>query len=394
MPKISNVYQDKKSGKWYFVASLGYDEHGKRVQHWGRGFSSQREAKQAYDDYMNNYSDTAIKKNSTMSYKEFYETYFEPDYKRSVKHRTFDNRKSSMRIHFSYFFNRKLKDISPPMIKKWQNKLSENYSSAYIRNIHGLFQKSLDLAVTLGLLQKNVAKQVGNVKKIKKKVDFWTKEEFEAVMSTFNISDYHEHFSFVLIWLLFMTGLRFGEAQALEWDKDIDYIDFTEKTLRVNKSMYYKNANEFYMTEPKTKASNRVIALDDITMDLLKGWKEVQTKNVPSKYVLSYNGVPTNKSATYHIIEQHSKLAGVHKIKTHALRHSHASLLISMGENALVVRDRLGHEDIQTTLGTYGHLYENANKDVAKKLNNIIHLSDTPAATRKLTSNQHVKHKK
>lgn len=389
MPKISNIYQDKKSGKWYFVANLGYDEKGKRICHWGRGYNTQREAKRGYDDYMNDFSDSAIKKNSTMSYKEFYETYFKPDYKRSVKPRTYENRVSSMDIHFAYFYNRKLKDITPPIIKKWQNKLSESYSSAYIRNIYGLFQMSLDLAVTLGLVNKNVAKQVGNVKKVKKRVDFWTKEEFEKVIATFDLSDYHEYFAFMLIWLLFMTGLRFGEAQALEWDND---IDFENQTLHVNKSMYYKNANEFYVTDPKTKASNRVIALDDDTIRLLKDWKAVQTKNVPSKYVLSYNGLPTNKSATYHVITQHSKLAGIHRIKAHALRHSHASLLISIGENALVVRDCLGHEDIQTTLGTYGHLYENANKEVAKKLTNIIEIPKKNAK-RKLTGNQYVNHK-
>ncbi|MDM5460557.1 tyrosine-type recombinase/integrase [Bacillus cereus] len=390
MPKIPNVYQDKKSGKWYFVASLGYDERGKRVQHWERGFSTQREAKRAYDDYMNNYSTTDIKKNSSISYKEFYETYFKPDYKRSVSTRTFENRISSMNLHFTFFFSKKLKDISRPLIKQWHNKLSENYSSAYIRNLHGLFQKSLDLAVTLGLLQKNIAKQVGNVKKVKKKVDFWTKEEFEKVISTFDISDYHEHFSFITIWLLFMSGLRFGEAQALEWNTD---IDFEEKTLTVNKSMYYKNANEFYITEPKTKASNRIIALDDDTIDFLKDWKKVQSQNCPSKYVLSYNGAPTNRSATFHIIERHSKLANVHRIRTHALRHSHASLLISLGENALVVRDRLGHEDIQTTLGTYGHLYPNMNREVANKLKNVVTVRKNDTTKRKLISNQYVKRK-
>lgn len=63
-----------------------------------------------------------------------------------------------------------------------------------------------------------------------------------------------------------------------------------------------------------------------------------------------------------------------------------------MGENALVVRDRLGHEDIQTTLGTYGHLYENANKEVARKLTNIIEMPKENA-TRKLIANQYVKRK-
>lgn len=43
-----------------------------------------------------------------------------------------------------------------------------------------------------------------------------------------------------------------------------------------------------------------------------------------------------------------------------------------MGENPLIIKDRLGHEDIETTLGTYGHLYPNSNFDVATKLNGVI----------------------
>ena len=369
MPKISNIYQNKKSGKWYFVANLGYDEKGNRIRHWQRGFSTQKEAKTAYDEYMNNYSKTAVKTNSTMSYKEFYETYFEPDYKRSVGKSTFENRKSTMRLHFTFFYKTKLKDINAVMLKKWQNKLAEKYSNSYIRNIYGIFQMSLDLAVKLGLLQVNVAKQVGNVKKVSQKIDFWTFEDFQKVIATIDKSDYYQHFSFIFLWLMFMTGLRIGEAQALLWEKD---INFTDKTLSVSKSMYYKNADEFYIKEPKTKAGNRVIALDDTTIQYLLEWREMQRKNVLSKYVLSYNGLPTNKSTARHILERHSKLAGIHRIKIHALRHSHASLLISLGENALIVRDRLGHEDIETTLGTYGHLYPNTNREVADRLTGLL----------------------
>lgn len=389
MPKVSNIYQDKKSKKWYFVANLGYDGQGKRIRHWGRGYSTQKEAKEAFDDYMNNHSKSAVKINSTMSYQEFYETYFEPDYKRSVGQSTFDNRVSAMRLHFSYFFKRKLKDINAPMLKKWQNKLSEQYSSTYIRLIFGMFQMSLDLAVKLDLLNSNVAKQVGNVKKDKQTVDFWTREEFEKVIATFDISDYYEHYAFTMIWLLFMTGLRFGEAQALEWKTD---IDFENKTLAVSKSMYYKNSDEFYIKSPKTRAGNRVIALDNDTIKYLQEWREVQTRNCPSKWILSYNGLPTNKSAPRHIIEQHAKLANVHRIKTHALRHSHASLLISLGENAIIVRDRLGHEDIETTLGTYGHLYPNTNRAVADKLSNLITVQTDESISRTFTSNQFIKH--
>mgnify|MGYP002232553619 FL=1 len=45
------------------------------------------------------------------------------------------------------------------------------------------------------------------------------------------------------------------------------------------------------------------------------------------------------------------------KIRIHDLRHSHASLLINQGEDYLVVKERLGHASITTTIDTYSHLY-------------------------------------
>lgn len=367
MPRIPHVYLDKKSGLWYFVASMGYDSNGKRIQKWGRGYKTQIEAKNGYDQYINEFSNTSIKMNSTMSYKEFYTTYFIPDYKFSVKPQTYENRVSASEKHLKYFFNKKLKDINPPLVKKWQNNLAQEYSPGYVRLIHGLFQKSLDLAVRLGLLKSNVAKQVGNVKKKKSNSLIWTLEDAQKVFNTFDKKDYYQKYSFTLIFTLFMTGIRIGEAQALTWSD----IDFKENLLRINKSMYYKNSNEFYINEPKTRAGIRIIALDDTTIKYLEEWRIIQQKNIATDLIFSYNGLPTNRNSVRGIITSHSKKASVHKIKVHSLRHSHASLLISLGENALVIRDRLGHEDVRTTLGTYGHLYSNTNKSVANKLNNI-----------------------
>ncbi len=48
---------------------------------------------------------------------------------------------------------------------------------------------------------------------------------------------------------------------------------------------------------------------------------------------MSYNGIPYPKKHTLaHAIERYAKLVGIHRIRIHGLRHSHASLLISMGE--------------------------------------------------------------
>ncbi len=81
--------------------------------------------------------------------------------------------------------------------------------------------------------------------------------------------------------------------------------------------------------------------------------------------MLSYDGIPTSKHTLPKALEKLAGLADVHHIKIHALRHSHTSLLISMGENPLLIKEHLGHGKIQTTLGTYEHLYPNSNLKVA-----------------------------
>lgn len=227
---------------------------------------------------------------------------------------------------------------------------------------------AMDRAVVLGLAESNPSKIVGNVKKTKTKIDFWTKEEFEKVISLFYKDDYYQHFLFISLWFLFMTDMRIGEATAIQWED----IDFEKGLLSIDKTLYYKNLDNFSFVEPKTKASVRHIALDGDTLTLLHEWKDVQQSVVQTNFVMSYNGIPTQKHTLANAITRYSEKAGVHRIRLHALRHSHASLLISMGENPLIIKDRLGHEDIETTLGTYGHLYPNSNFEVAHKLEGIL----------------------
>ena len=61
-------------------------------------------------------------------------------------------------------------------------------------------------------------------------------------------------------------------------------------------------------------------------------------------------------------------LSGVKKIRIHDLRHSHASLLVAMGFSPKEIAERLGHENIETTLNTYSHLYPDTQVKLANKL--------------------------
>lgn len=226
-------FKKDKRGKYYFTASLGFDEvTGKRIQKMRSGFSTIKEAREAYAEIISNFGKEAYSSNSTMLYEEFFYTIFLPYYKGRVKERTYNNRLSTIKNTFAYFFKMKLKSIAPVHIQKWQNELLEQYENSYVRNIYGLFQMSLDRAVVLGMISSNPAKIVGNVKKSNKEIDFWTKEEFGKVINTFYIEDYYQNFSFICIWLLFMTGMRIGEATALTW-KDVN-LDGRYLTVKIH----------------------------------------------------------------------------------------------------------------------------------------------------------------
>jgi site-specific recombinase XerD len=49
-----------------------------------------------------------------------------------------------------------------------------------------------------------------------------------------------------------------------------------------------------------------------------------------------------------------------HTWTPHWMRHSHATALLLSGVPVHVVRRRLGHADVQTTLNTYAHVTEDA----------------------------------
>lgn len=123
----------------------------------------------------------------------------------------------------------------------------------------------MDRAVVLEMAKQNPSKIVGNVKKQKSQIDCWTIDEFEKVLSCIYREDYYQNFLYVSLWFLFMTGMRIGEATAIQWED----IDFDTGVLKIDKTLYYKNLNHYEFVEPKTKASNRFIVLDADTLNLL-----------------------------------------------------------------------------------------------------------------------------
>ena len=59
--------------------------------------------------------------------------------------------------------------------------------------------------------------------------------------------------------------------------------------------------------------------------------------------------------------------AGIPHMHFHDLRHSAATILLSMGVNMKVIQELLGHSDIAITLGRYSHLLPSMQKEAVDK---------------------------
>ncbi|SCY65266.1 Phage integrase family protein [Butyrivibrio sp. INlla14] len=77
---------------------------------------------------------------------------------------------------------------------------------------------------------------------------------------------------------------------------------------------------------------------------------------------------PIGQEAVQHKMKRNSEKAGVKKIRVHDLRHSHVAYLINRGVEPLIIKERLGHNDIRITLNTYGHLYPSKQRTIADML--------------------------
>lgn len=157
----------------------------------------------------------------------------------------------------------------------------------------------------------------------------------------------------VLYWL----GVRSGEALALT------PADFDLKRGKVSITKTYHRINgEDVMTPPKTRKSNRTIALPRFLIDEIKDYLLAHPSIQPTDRMF-----PVTKYFLRHEMERGCKAAGLEPIRIHDLRHSHVSLLIELGFSALAIADRLGHESTEVTM-MYAHLFPNKQEEMVQQL--------------------------
>lgn len=403
--KYPGVYIDS-NGKYFYQTEFGIDKiTGKRIRRKGRKDANGKPFSSAYEAYKElirlkrEYHKAKSYANYKMTYGQFMNNVYIPYYRTEVEESTFNVRKRIMEKIRDRFASIPLRSLSLEDVQNFRTWLLSSkesggagYSQAYASLVFGTFRKSLDKAVEMQYLEYNVAKKVKPIPKGKAIVPYWTKQEFEKVISQIYIGDFYEHLNFVMLWVYFMTGIRVNEGTALWWDD----IDLEKKRLRVHHMLVIKNKREWKRNPyTKTQDGKRVVALDDDTIRILRKWRERQTViglGKESDFVFSYDGFPMLKSTISRIIKRYARLANVKEIEAKGLRHSHASYLINeFNVSVLVLSQRMGHSSPEITLKHYSHMWNGADIGIAEIMAGNIEIKTAEETKIKFNGNQSLK---
>ena len=349
------AYKDEKTGKWF--AKFYYTNwQGIKKQKWKRGFATKKEALGFERDFLEKQS-----ANPDMTFQNLYEIYME-DMAARLKQSTLLTKKTVLQTHILPFFGSKpINEIKASDVRRWQAKLMSspnNYSQTYLKKINTELNSIINYAKRFYDLNTNPCGKAGTIGKAKaEEMDYWTYDEYIAFRE--GVKD--KSLSYICFEVLYWTGMREGELLALS---PAD-IDLDNKTISINRT-YQRIEGKDVFTSPKTRKSKRKIPIPDFLCQELSDY-------IQSRYMLDADErlFPITKSYLSHEMIRGCKNTGVKKIRIHDIRHSHASLLINQGCDALMLADRLGHEKVFTTLNTYSHLFPHKQQELVHSLESL-----------------------
>ena len=342
--------KDIKTGKW-MIQYRYTDWQGNRIKSTKRGFNTKREAEEWLREFL-----LTLQCDFNMLFSDFIEIYMK-DAKTRLRLNTYRSKKYIIDDKIIPFFaKKKMNEINAANIRQWQNEMvKKGFSQTYLKTIHNQLSAIFNFAVQFYDLKSNPCRKAGSMgKKHADEMNFWTKEEFELFID--EVMD--KQTTYTIFMTFYWTGIRLGELLALTPSD----IDFDKKTITISKSYQRINGKDI-VTEPKTSKRKRVITAPNFLLDTIKEYMELFYDCDPQDYLF-----PISKNYIERELKRGVDKSGVKKIRVHDFRHSHASLLIDMNFPILAVSNRLGHENIQTTLNVYGHLYPNKQKQLAERL--------------------------
>lgn len=301
-----------------------------------RGFETKKEAKK----WIAWVQIEGISRRDTQAFDQVAQNWL-ADYKESVAPSTYNKTRVIIQHAIDHFGETNVYSITTADLQALVNSWARQYVhfANMVSYLHKVFSYAKVRPDPFDDLIKPKAKKQG------KNRDIWTVNELHVFLSACKADQ--RKALYPLFRLMAYTGMRRQEILALSWS------DIEDNMLHIRHGVTFDYDNHQIMGSTKTAASKRTIALDAETLEALQEWRPFCSSSLV---------FPFSINRPYRWMQEIIQREGLPACSPHMLRHLHCSALIDAGANLKDVQERLGHSDIETTLGVYAH----ANKDKSK----------------------------
>lgn len=261
--------------------------------------------------------------------------------------------------------NIRLSELNRTVYQQLINDYAVNHERQTTMDFHHQLKGAILDAVDEGLIDRDPTRKVVIKGKppSNKKPKYLNQFELQKLLSELDLSLEPSWEWFIL--LVAKTGIRFSEALGLTPHD----FDFVHQTIQINKTWDYKEENGFMPT--KNRSSKRKVQLDWQTINQFS----ILLRDLPRDEPIFVKGLVYN-STINGILERYCKKAKIPIITIHALRHTHASLLLFAGVSIASVAKRLGHASMNTTQKIYLHIIQELeNQDVDLVMRSLSNLT-------------------
>jgi len=275
--------------------------------------------------------------------------------------------------------SRKLNALTPADVRKMLAKLRKmetvhgrKLSARYVQNVFEVLRSALNNAVREELIGRNVTTLVKAPSR-----DHFEVEPMSAADARRFIRHASEHWLSALWLVLITTGMRKGEVLGLAWSD----INLTTGEFRVRRTVQ-RVRGKLIFGEPKTKKSRRVLYLPPVCVAALKAHRRDTAERLteplnpapgqPDDLVfITRSGRVVEPRNVNTMLDKVLRRASIDRSRVHDLRHTCATLLLEDGATIREVMEQLGHASITTTANIYGHVLDQAKRQMAERMNQL-----------------------
>ena len=242
-------------------------------------------------------------------------------------------------------------ELDPGGVERWLKKLADlDVGTATIANVFRTFRSCLSHAVGKGDLPSHPMRGVKRPRHDAPDVRPFTADELARLLPAADAQPSGERLG-VYVRLLLTSGLRQGEANALDWPA----IDLQRGTVRVVASQADRNRT---LGPPKSKAGKRTVPLTPDTANRLAAHRDRQRGAGlfgAGRTFTTDDGKPLARNVLHPTWRRVCRDAGVEPRGLHHLRHTYATRLLVAGVPLHEVSRLIGHADVRMTLDAYAH---------------------------------------